>query len=126
MSDEDEVRALEEQLRQGDLSTEPDTSAVFDKLLADDVVFFPASGKSPGKAAVLRGHRLPNRRIFSSVENTDVEVRDYGNAAGVSCRTDYVIGERTFAIRTFRLWVRREASWKVAFVTMADVPDSSR
>ncbi|HEV2317082.1 MAG TPA: nuclear transport factor 2 family protein [Thermoplasmata archaeon] len=118
----DEIRALEERLRQGDLDPSPDTSSVFDELLADDVLFVQAPGNSVGKAGVLRGHQPPRKRTFSKVENHEVEIRDLGSTVAVSCRTDYAIQERAFSLRALRLWKRAGTSWKVAVVALMEVP----
>ena len=123
VSSEDEIRALEERLRLGDLSPDPDTSAIFDELLADDVIFLQPAGFSNAKSAVLSGHRPPKKRTFSKVENSEVTIRDFGNAVAVSCRTDFTIGNRSFAFRVARLWIKRQGEWKVAIVMQTEVPE---
>lgn len=122
MSSEDEIRALEERLRQGDLSPDPDTSAIFDELLAEDVIFLQPAGFSNAKSAVLSGHRPPKKRTFERVENSEVTMRDYGNAVAVSCRTDFHIGNRSFAFRVARLWIKRDGAWKIAVVMQTEIP----
>ena len=118
----EEIRELEERLRQGDSNPSSDTSAVFDELLADDVLFVQGPGNSIGKAGVLKGHQPPRKRTFSKVENHDVEIRDLGSTVAVSCRTDYGIQDRSFSLRALRLWKRVGPSWKVAVVAMMEVP----
>lgn len=125
MSSLDEVRALEERLRQGDSSSDPDTSAIFDELLANDVVFVQAQGNSIGKAGVLKGHRPPLKRNFSRVQNSEVEYRDLGDVVAVSCRTDFAIQDRVFALRALRIWRRVGRSWKVGVVALMEVPRGS-
>lgn len=122
MSSIEEVQRLEERLREGDSDPAPDTSAVFDELLADDVLFVQSSGNSVGKAGVLKGHQPPRKRTFAKVENTEVEIRDLGTAVAVSCRTNYAIQDRTFSLRALRLWTRVGVSWKVAVVALMEVP----
>lgn len=122
MSAIEEVRQLEERLRQGDFDPAPDTSAVFDELLADDVLFVQPEGNSVGKAGVLKGHQPPRKRTFAKVENNELEIRDLGSAVAVSCRTDYAIQDRAFSLRALRLWKRVDGSWKVAVVALMAVP----
>ncbi|HEV2166120.1 MAG TPA: nuclear transport factor 2 family protein [Thermoplasmata archaeon] len=118
----EEIRELEERLRQGDSDPSPDTSAVFNELLSDDVLFVQGPGNSVGKAGVLKGHQPPPKRTFSKVENREVEIRDLGSTVAVSCRTDYEIQGRAFSLRTLRLWKRVGPSWKVAVVALMEVP----
>lgn len=123
MDESNEVRALEERLLQGDASHEPDTSAVFDELLADDVLFVQGPGNSVGKSGVLRGHQPPRKRTFSKVESTEVEMRQL--AAGivaVSSRTDFTKEGRTFGLRALRIWKREGGRWRVAVVALMEVP----
>ncbi|HEV2519353.1 MAG TPA: nuclear transport factor 2 family protein [Thermoplasmata archaeon] len=123
MSTEGEIRTLEERLRQGDSSPDADTSAIFDELLADDVIFLQPTGFSNAKPAVLNGHRPPKKKTFDKVENSELIIRDFGNAAAVSCRTDYHIGSRRFAFRVARLWIKRAGAWRVAVVMQIEVPE---
>ena len=118
----EEVRQLEERLRLGDSDPAPDTSAVFNDLLADDVLFVQPEGNSIGKAGVLKGHQPPRKRTFAKVENNEVEIRDLGSTVAVSYRTDYAIQDRAFSLRALRLWKRVDGSWKVAVVAMMAVP----
>lgn len=122
MTSLEQIRRLEEQLRQGDLSPEPDTSAVFDELLADDVLFVQPHGNSVGKAGVLKGHQPPRKRAFSRVDHSEVELREFGSTVVVSCRTDYATRDRAFAQRAVRIWNRVKGSWKVAVVVLMEVP----
>ncbi|MCI4320373.1 MAG: nuclear transport factor 2 family protein [Thermoplasmata archaeon] len=121
---EEEILALEERLRLGDASSEPDTSAIFDELLADEVLFVQENGNSVGKAGVLRGHRPPRKRSFTKVVNSEVAVRDLGSVVAVSCRTDYSLEDRTFAFRALRLWAKVGAEWRVAVVALITIPKS--
>lgn len=113
---------MEERLRQGDADPAQDTSAVFDDLLADDVLFVQPSGNSVGKAGLLKGHQPPRKRTFAKVENREVEFRDLGATVAVSCRTDYEIEDRSFSLRALRLWKPVDGSWKVAIVALMAVP----
>ena len=121
----EEILALEERLRLGDAGPEPDTSAVFDELLADDVRFVQPSGSSVGKSMVLAGHRPPRKRSFVRVENSDVVLESYGEVVMVTMRTQYVLPDRSFAFRTVRLWRRYGASWRVALVVLMDADEPS-
>lgn len=118
----EEVRQLEERLLEGDADPAPDTSSVFDELLADDVLFVQSHGNSTGKAGVLQGHRPPRKRTFAKVENVEVDIRDLGSTVAVSSRTNYVIENRSFSLRALRVWKRVGGSWKVAVVALMDVP----
>lgn len=116
------IRELEERLRQGDSDPAPDTSAVFDELLADDVLFVQGPGNSMGKAGVLKGHQPPRKRTFTKVENREVEVRDLGSTVAVSCRTDYGLQDRAFSLRSLRIRKRVGISWKVTAVALMELP----
>lgn len=123
MSSIEDVRRLEERLRAGDADPGPDTSRVFDELLADDVLFVQSHGNSIGKAGVLKGHQPPRKRTFSKVENTEMEFRDLGSIVAVSCRTTYAVESRSFSLRALRLWKRAGDSWHVTVVAMMEVPN---
>jgi Domain of unknown function (DUF4440) len=116
----------EERLRRGDLGPAPDTHAVVDELLAEDVLFVQPHGTSVGKGAVLQGHRPPRKRTFSRVEYREVEIRDLGSTAAVSCRTEHGIRDRTFSLRTLHVWRRIERPWKVVAVDLREVPKDER
>lgn len=119
MSAEQEIRGLEERLRQGDASPEPDTGDVFEELLADDVVFVGADGHTLGsKPFVVAAHRPPKKRTFSEVRVSEVMVRELGEVVAVACRTDFTTSERRFGMRTVRLWRKVDGAWKVAMVVM--------
>lgn len=122
MGAKDVVLALEERLRLGDASPEPDTSAVFDELLDDEVLFVQADGSRRGKAGVLLGHRPPRKRTFSRVVNSEMELTEVGSAIAVSCRTDYEIGSRSFAFRTLRVWEPSGGRWRVKVVCLMEAP----
>ena len=123
----EEVLALEERLRLGDASAEPDTSAVFDELLDEDVLFVQADGNRTGKGGVLLGHRPPRKRTFSRVVNSEVKLIEVGSAIVVSCRTDYDIGSRAFALRALRVWEPTGGRWRVKVVCLmtATSPETS-
>lgn len=114
MGSKEEVLALEERLRQGDAGSEPDTSAVFDELLDDEILFVRAEGNHRGKTAVLTGHRPPRKRSVSKVENSGLELIEVGSTVVVSCRTEYEVGTRSFAFRAVRVWNRTGAFGKSA------------
>lgn len=126
LSSTEEVRRLEERLLRGDADPSPGTSAVFDELLADDVLFVQSQGSSVGKGGVLSGHQPPRKRIFSKVENVEVEIRELGSAVAVSCRSNYEIQERAFYLRTLRVWKQVGESWKVVAVALTEVPKNEK
>lgn len=119
MSAEDEVRALEERLVEGDASGSADTSAIFDELLDEGVLFVTAEGtRTGGKSFVVDAHRPPKRKRFDAVGVHDLVLRSFGDTVAVVCRTDFTAAGRTFAVRTVRLWRKTPRGWKVVLVTM--------
>ena len=121
MDAESEVRELEERLRLADASDAPDTSDVFAELFAPDAVLTGPTGRFE-LSALLDGHRPPKRRKFDLVAVNEMIVRAFGDTVAVSARTDYVVGSRSFAQRTLRVWHRSGRSWSVVFLMMATVP----
>lgn len=123
MSIEEEVLAAEERLRMGDASPDPDTSHVFDQLMADDLLFVQGGMNSVGKAGVLKGHQAPRKRKFEKVEYSDVLIREVSpEVALVACRTTYSLTDRSFASRTLRVWKKTGGVWRVAAVAMMEEP----
>lgn len=117
------MHALEEKLRLGDASADPDTGDIFEELLADDVLFVQSESQSVSlKASVVAAHRPPRRKTFSSVRLSEVVVRDLGSAVAVARRTDYAIWERAFAMRSIRLWPKRGTRWRVVLVARIGIP----
>jgi hypothetical protein len=118
---EEEIRALEERLRLADASPEPDTTAVFRELFADDVLMVGPGG-SFGLEGVLDGHRPPNKRRFSAVRLNELVIRDLGDGVATSVRIDYTVETRSFALRIVKLWRRVGTGWKVVLVSLMTIP----
>jgi ketosteroid isomerase-like protein len=113
-STREEILACEEQLRLADLSPAPDTSAILDKLLADDLLMFSPQGAPFTKTFILEAHRPPKKTPFESIVQSDFEFRDLGETAVVSCRTEYKTGAQSFVLRMFRVWSKKSGRWQVA------------
>jgi ketosteroid isomerase-like protein len=111
--DEQGIRALEERLRKAMLASDVEA---LDALLADDLSFVDATGKTWTKADDLNGHRYGMQRI----EKLDVEeqsVRVYGGFAVTVTR---VALSGTFAgtpfagsLRYTRTWGEIAGTWRV-------------
>jgi len=113
---EQEIRVYEEELRQADASPEPDTSAILDKYLADDVLMHGPKGESLGnaKAFILEAHRPPKKQAFDEVKLSDMKVKVLNeNVAVVTCRGDYRIQGQSFALRFLRVWSKVGGEWKI-------------
>jgi hypothetical protein len=118
-----EVREVAERLRTGNASDEPDTSHIFDELMAEHLLFVQVGMNSTGKAGVLKGHQAPRKRSFTKVEYSDVLVKELTpDAALVASVTTYSLPDRSFAPRTLRDWRRVGGKWKVAAVAMLQEP----
>lgn len=118
----EEIQELEARLLDGDRRSDADTSAVFDELLADDVVFVQPGGVSVGKAGVLAGHRPPRKRTFVRVDVTETRVDDLGGVVAVTARTEFHLPDRSFALRQLRLWSRRNGRWQVVWAALMEAP----
>jgi uncharacterized protein DUF4440 len=108
-----EVLACEERLRLADVSTESDTSGILDQLLADDVLMVGPNGRLVTKAFVLEAHRPPGKSPFESVVMSELEIRDLGAHAVVSCVGEYKVGAKALTLRFFRVWSKTGTGWKV-------------
>jgi len=116
MGTKEEILSLEERFRQGELG--PD-SAIFEELLADDVVLTSQDGQVITKAKVIEAHRPGKAPKFTRVDMSEMVVRDYGQAAVVTCKGYYEGPHWTGTLRFVRVWLQRDGRWCViaAWVT---------
>jgi hypothetical protein len=119
---EAEILACEERLRLADASADPDTSAVLNELLADDVIMIGPKGELYDKAFVLDAHRPPKRKFFHEVNISELMLKDLGDSVLVSCRSEFRLAEKVFSLRFARVWNRAGAGWKVALGTVTILP----
>ena len=113
MSTIDEIRALEERLRQAELGPDP---AFFEEFLADDVLL---DGQL-AKAKVVEAHRPGKGPKFTRVEMSDWRILDHGTAAVVTCRGVYEGPQGSHALRFLRVWLRKNDRWQIIAGTIAE------
>jgi|SRR5437867_10913811 len=110
MSTIDEIRRLEEDLRQAELGPEP---AFFEERLADDAVLDGQFLKSK----VVEAHRPGGSPKFTRVEMRHVRIIDHGVAAVVTCTGTYESPGRTVTLRFMRVWLKRDGRWRIIAAT---------
>ena len=114
MTTNSSIAEYEARLLLADTSPEADTSAILERLLADDVIMIGPDGAPVARSFILEAHRPPRRQTFSSVTVTDEEIRDFGDTAVVSGLAEYrTTEERIFSLRFLRLWRRTDNGWLV-------------
>lgn len=118
---EKEVFECEESIRLADASYAPDTSAILEDLLADNVTLIGPQGQLFTKSFVLENHRPPKKRPFDKVTVTELIIRDLGMAAVVSCRAEYQTGGQAFSLRCTRTWQKQDGKWRVVLGTITSI-----
>ncbi len=111
MPNVDEIAILEERLRVAELGPDP---AVFEELLADDVVLVAENGQPFfAKQKVVDAHRAGAAPKFTRVEMRDLQIVDHGSAAVVTCTGTYEGPQGGATLRFMRIWVRKDGKWRI-------------
>jgi len=117
MSTADEIRALEERLRQAELGPDP---AVFEELLDDDAVLVDQEGRAArAKRKVVEAHRPGKGPKFTAVEMSDVQITAHENAAVVTCIGRFTGPQFTGALRLMRVWLKKDGRWRIVAGSVA-------
>jgi hypothetical protein len=113
-----EIAAQEERLREAELG--PDL-AVFEELLADDVVLVGQDGK-PGltKSQVVQAHQPGKGPKFLAVAFNNLNIVDHGSAAVATCEGVYQTAESTVTLQFMRFWLKRAGRWQIVAASVND------
>ncbi len=115
---EEEIWALEEELRQAELGPDP---AFFEIYLADEAVMLTGDGKPAfAKPQIVEAHRPGKGPKFIRVEMSDMKIVAHECAAVVTCIGTYATTGVTFSLRFMRVWVRKAAGWQIVAGTVAN------
>jgi hypothetical protein len=115
---EEEIWALEEQLRQAELGPDP---AFFETWLADEAVMLTGEGKPAlSKRQIVEAHRPGNGPKFVRVEMSEMNIIGQECAAVVTCIGTYATADASFSLRFMRVWVRLAAGWRIVAGTVAN------
>jgi hypothetical protein len=112
-----EISALEEKLKQADLTNDPD---ILEELLADDAVLTGADGKPFTKAFVVERHHPKGEKKFTRFEATDFKIQDLGEVAIVTVRLDLAGKGFEIVLRNTRVWARRRGRWQIVAGHMSE------
>jgi uncharacterized protein (TIGR02246 family) len=117
---EDEIRALEEQLRQAELGPDP---GFFETHLADDAIMLSGDGTSGfAKQQIVEAHRPGKAPKFTQVEMSEMRIVGQESAAVVTCAGTYTAASGSFALRFMRVWVRKAAGWQIVAGIVTNEP----
>jgi hypothetical protein len=105
-----EIRELEDRITHAELVTNPE---FFDEILDEGFSFMTQDGSVVDKAKVLEAHRPAGARKFKRYTASDVNVRDFGDAAIVTLRVDLATAQVEAALHFMRVWLKREGAWKI-------------
>jgi hypothetical protein len=106
MSALDEVRQLEEALRQAELGPDPQ---FFEDHLADEAVL---DGQRM-KARVVEAHRPGRGPKFTKVEMSEFAFAEHGPAVVVTCQGYYEGPQFTGGLKFMRVWLKENARWRI-------------
>mgnify|MGYP001397728773 CR=1 FL=1 len=107
---ENEIRELEEKLKQADIVADPD---LLDKLLVDGFFFTGQDGTVITKEQVLQSHRPAGARKFRKYETSDMRITDFDNAAVVTVRVDLATKTTQVVLLFTRFWLKRDGHWQI-------------
>jgi len=114
---EEEIRALEEQLRQAELGPDP---GFFETHLADEAIMLTGEGKPAfAKQQIVEAHRPGKGPKFIRVEMSEMKITSHECAAVVTCLGTYATADTSFSLRFMRVWVRKSAGWQIVAGTVA-------
>jgi hypothetical protein len=115
---EEEIRALEEQLRQAELGPDP---GFFETHLADEAVMLMGKGNASfAKTQIVDAHRPGKGPKFIQVEMSEMKIIAHECAAVVTCAGTYATADAAFRLRFMRVWVRKAAGWRIVAGTVAN------
>lgn len=97
--------------------------AGLDRLLADDLTYTHASGKSETKAEYIASvTRGPSR--YESFHKTDTRIRVYGDIAVLSGYVDVkTVGRPSYRVRTLEIYKKNNGQWQFADKESVRVPN---
>ena len=114
----EQIRALEERLRQAELGPDP---AVFEELLDEDAVLVDQEGRAArAKRKVVEAHRPGKGPKFTAVEMTDLQITAHENAAVVTCTGRFTGPQFTGALRFMRVWLKKGGRWRIVAGSVAN------
>jgi uncharacterized protein (TIGR02246 family) len=118
MTTVEEIRALEERLREAELGPDP---AVFEELLDDDAVLVDQKGRAArAKRKVVEAHRPGKGAKFTAVEMSEESITVHENAAVVTCTGRFTGPQFTGALRFMRVWLKKDGRWRIVAGSIAD------
>jgi uncharacterized protein (TIGR02246 family) len=114
----EEIRRLEERLRQAELGPDPE---VFEELLADDAVLVDQEGRGArAKRKVVEAHRPGKGPKFTAVDMSDLQIVDHGHAAVVTCTGRFSGPQFTGALKFMRVWLKKDGRWQIVAGSIAN------
>jgi len=102
----DEIKKLEEALRQAELGPDP---RFFEEYLADDAILDGQRMKSK----IVEAHRPGKGPKFTKVEMSDFNIVDHGNAAVVMSKGTYEGPQWTGTLKFMRVWLKQGDQWRI-------------
>ena len=114
MSTVEEIRQLEEELRQAELGPNPD---FFEMHIADEALIDGQQVKSK----IVEAHRPRGTAKFTRAEMSDVRIIPYGMAAVVTCTGSYEGPQGSARLSFMRVWLKRDGRWQIIAGTTASV-----
>jgi hypothetical protein len=115
---EDQIREVEERLRQAELGPDP---GVFEALLDEHMVLAVDGQMSMPKKFIVEKHTPGSAQKFDRVELRDMEVIDHGMTAVATCTGDFEGPNGRFVFKFMRVWAKKDDGWKIVAGAMFPV-----
>jgi hypothetical protein len=110
MSTIEEIKALEQELRQAELGPNPE---FFEKHLADEAIMVSDGKAAKMKSLVVEAHRPGKGAKFTAVDMSNMEIVDHGDAAVVTCHGAFSAGEVVHKLKFMRVWLKKNGAWQI-------------
>ncbi len=119
---ENEIRDLEERLRQAELGPDPQ---VFETLLDDSMVLMFDQKICQPKKHIVEAHTPGKGQKFDSVKVSEMEVVEHGDTAVVTCTGEFDGPNGRLVMKFMRVWTKKaDDGWKIIAGSMFTVGSS--
>ena len=116
MSNETEIKELEERLRVAELGPDP---RFFEQVIANDAVLVQDGTAELAKAKIVAAHQPGAVPKFTRVEMRDMKIVDHGVAAVVTCTGTFESPRGTATLKFMRVWLKRDGRWQIVAGSVA-------
>ena len=113
---ETQIQTLEERLRLAQLRCD---QAALDELLDDRMLLLSDGQPFFAKTRLMEMYAPGSGKHFTSVQWKNTKIINFGQAAVVICRGEYIAEQFRISLEFMRLWLHKSDQWKLIAGTIA-------